>query len=340
MFSQPIVFVIGAGASVEFSGFPTGRQLMERIASNVDALGGSGDPQLWGILGENFVHSKVLLLQEAGRALAKQVQAGMPSIDDILTWFAAREEVVRLGKIAIVHEILKGERASVLYNELDPTLTPFRDFSTTWVHHFLSMVLSGQRGENAEHAFDNVTLINFNYDRTVEHFLYSALQIQFGLDEPRARAIASDIAANMIRPYGCIGPLPWLQIERAIPFGSTPRSQEVVSASSNILTLSEGFTGETHSQIQAALERARVSVFLGFGFHTQNMALLRVRGAEAWRRTYATVVGIKQANWRDLSEAIARAVGCLDSRTPLLLEWSAHVLLSDLRPAIMASAAM
>jgi hypothetical protein len=136
MFSQPVVFVIGAGASVEFTGLPTGRQLMERIASNVDALSGSGDPRLWGILAENFPHPEILLLQEAGRALAKQVQAGMPSIDDILTWFAAREEVVRLGKIAIVHEILKGERASVLYNKSEPTITPFGDFSATWVHHF------------------------------------------------------------------------------------------------------------------------------------------------------------------------------------------------------------
>jgi hypothetical protein len=35
----------------------------------------------------------------------------------ILAWFTAREEVVRLGKIAIVDEILEGERASMLYNQ-------------------------------------------------------------------------------------------------------------------------------------------------------------------------------------------------------------------------------
>jgi hypothetical protein len=35
----------------------------------------------------------------------------------ILAWFAAREEVVRIGRIAIVHEILEGERASMLYNQ-------------------------------------------------------------------------------------------------------------------------------------------------------------------------------------------------------------------------------
>lgn len=194
MFAQPIVFVIGAGASLEFNGLPTGRQLMDRIANNVSALGRSGNPRLWGVICESLP-SQMASFQEAGRALAKQVRAGMPSIDDILTWFAAREEVVSLGKIAIVHEILEGEKASLLYNRDEP-LAPSRDFSNTWVHHFLSMVLSGQRGENAEHAFDNVTVINFNYDRTVEHYLYSALQLQFGLTEPRARAIASTVAGR------------------------------------------------------------------------------------------------------------------------------------------------
>jgi hypothetical protein len=338
MFNQPIVFIVGAGASVEFGGLPTGRDLMSRIASNVKFAGGSRDTRLWGILCETFRPDELDSLRVAGRDLAEQVEAGMPSIDDILTWFSHRNELVCLGKIGIVHEILKGERTSMLCKEAGTT-TSSEDFSNTWVHHFLSMVLSGQRSENAEHAFDHVTLINFNYDRTTEHFLYSALQTQFGLSEPRARAIAGAVATKTIRPYGSIGPLPWWQSRLAMPFGAEPSAKEVRSASSNILTFSEGFTGDTHAQIQAALDKARVSVFLGFGFHTQNMALLTARSAESWRRAYATVMGINRANWRELSHAIARAVGCINPDGPLLLEWRAHALLSDLRPAIMAAAA-
>ena len=341
MFKQPIVFVIGAGASVEFGGLPTGRDLMNRIAFNVRSLGEKGDPRLWAILCETIPSDELTILRGAGRDLAEQVDAGMPSIDDILTWFAHRSELVCLGKIAIVHEILEGERASRLYDE--PIQTPGKfflsDFSSTWVHHLLSMVLSGQRSEHAERAFENVTLINFNYDRTVEHFLYWALQVRFGLTESRAGAIARAVATKTIRPYGSIGPLPWWQSRHALPFGAAPSGKEVQLASSNILTFSEGFTSDTRAQIQAALEKARVTVFLGFGFHTQNMVLLQARSAESWRRAYATVMGMPQPNWRDLSFAIARAVGCIDASIPLLLEWRAHALLSDLRPAIMAAAA-
>jgi hypothetical protein len=335
VFAQNIAFVVGAGASTEFGGLGTGAQLMEMVAADIGQFGGHS-VELNSLLRRGIPAERLSSFDVAGRDLARHLKSGVPSMDDALTWFASRQEVVDLGKIAIAYEILRGERDSRLYTP-GGRLAPARDFSDTWIHHFLSMVMSGHRNENAERAFDKVTIINFNYDRTIEHFVHSALQLKYGLNEQRAKKIASEIV--IIRPYGSVGNLPWQHGEPTLAFGAEPQGHEIVAASSSILTYSEGFTSNMQSRIQLTLEGARVCVFLGFGFHTQNMSLLRVRSAETWRRAYATVVGMHPENKRDLSFSIARSVGCNNPETPILLDWNAHKLLSDLRPAIMAAAA-
>lgn len=142
------------------------------------------------------------------------------------------------------------------------------------------MVMTGLKNEEAETAFSNVNIVNFNYDRTIEHFLYTALQATFGLSESRAKHIVNGL--NMFRPYGTVGPLPW-QNKSSFSFGGGAAGVGLCTASRNILTFSEGVTEKVQQQIQLALERSRATVFIGFGFHPHNMKLLRVRNAEPWR---------------------------------------------------------
>jgi hypothetical protein len=203
--------------------------------------------------------------------------------------------------------------------------------------HFLSMVMSGRRDEDADTAFNNLTIINFNYDRTLEHFLYSSLQLQYRLSEPRVRQIVQGL--NLFRPYGTVGKLPW-QEGGALPYGATAESQKILAAAQNILTYSEGITEQIRQQIQFGLERARTCVFLGFGFHIQNMNLLRVTTAAPWRRAYATAFGVRHENWRDMRHSIARVVGCQHEDMPIVIDWTANSLLTDMRPALMAASTM
>jgi hypothetical protein len=146
---------------------------------------------------------------------------------------------------------------------------------------------------DAEQAFKNVTLINFNYDRVLEHFLYSALQRKYGLNSSTSARVISGL--SVIRPYDRVGALPWQvnedsSVEQVIPFGATPNNNDQISLAQNIKTFTEH--GVSDSSIVPILEKARVVVFLGFGFHLQNMQLLRVRDSVPWRRTFATVMGI------------------------------------------------
>jgi hypothetical protein len=169
MFTQHIAFIVGAGASAEY-GMPTGMGLLNRIAPIVKFNSSRHDnPELI-----NLFIDQIKLYEPAGLALAKYIESGVTSIDDALTWFSSRKEVVDLGKAAIAYEILKAERSSPLYSATSE-LSPDVDFDDTWMPHFLSMVMSGHKNENAENAFGKVSIINFNYDRIIEKFIYSAL---------------------------------------------------------------------------------------------------------------------------------------------------------------------
>jgi len=200
MFTQPIAFIIGAGANKELN-LPLGLDLLNNIASAVrffDTVeAGLGLPQII----KTLFPTQIEAYLSGGRDLAKYIDSGVRSIDDALTWFSSRQEVLTLGKIAIVDEILKAERASPLYSG-PSTIASTVNLSNTWMPHFLSMVMGGQKNEDADTAFGKLTIVNFNYDRALEHFLYSSLQLQYGLSETRARQIVQGL--NLFRPYGTV----------------------------------------------------------------------------------------------------------------------------------------
>ena len=82
--------------------------------------------------------------------------------------------------------------------------------------------------EQATNLLRNVTIINFNYDRTIEHFLFNRLQTNLGLDREEAGQALGALTANMIRPYGSVGPLPWQQDQGPVRLFSQSGSREAI----------------------------------------------------------------------------------------------------------------
>jgi hypothetical protein len=88
------------------------------------------------------------------------------------------------------------------------------------------------------------------------------------------------------------------------------------------------------------MARARMVVFLGFGFHGQNMKLLQVQtSVEPWRRAFATAK-MDTGNYDILKIEIAAKIGCIKENLPIVRDDTARTLLCNLRTAIMAAAHM
>jgi len=102
--------------------------------------------------------------------------------------------------------------------------------------------------------------------------VYWALQ-QYG-------RLSTDVAAKavtslkQIRPYGSIGNLPW-QENPGPPFGGLKGGNDLFSIARSIRTYTEQQHEGTEQKIDQALDSARLVIFLGFGFHPQNMELLK-----------------------------------------------------------------
>jgi hypothetical protein len=143
MFSEPTVFVIGAGASSEF-GMPLGTELQKKIGNVLDFRRGDtgqllGDEKLHSLLHDKFKDG-VQRYYDAANELSRIIrESPFDSIDEALHWFSSSyPEAVALGKAAIAREILAAERATLLFNKDDPDNASVPEsFSNMWMPSFL-----------------------------------------------------------------------------------------------------------------------------------------------------------------------------------------------------------
>ena len=332
MFQQPTVFVLGAGANYEL-GFPLGSELMSAVGACMRMKGGRPCTEA----ADDFMRS---IRNRFGDEANNYLNAGqnlvhvMPrflSIDEAMHYLSEDRKSIAVGKGAIVDSILRAERQSKL--KLAQSDRPvLSGVEKTWVAQFFSMLLSNLTKGDAARIFENVTIINFNYDRSLEHYLYWALQTEALIPEADAKEIVGTLA--IIRPYGSVGPLNW-QTGGGVEFGSGLRS--IFDLVDGIQTYTEQRNTQIQRLIDQVLDDARLIVILGFGFHRQNLELLGSRqlGRQS-RKVYATVRGIARENHGIMRDNLMRNIRT--EEVAQFLDKSAAELLGDLRIAIMAAA--
>ena len=137
------------------------------------------------------------------------------------------------------------------------------------------------------------------------------------------------------RPYGSLGPLEWQQRDGLV-FGGLHGRNDLQPIADRILTYTEQREhGDVRVQISEALTEAELIIFIGFGFHQQNMMLLKPHNRETKRQVFATAVGIHKDNHELYQRTLQENFG----EPVRLFERKGGELLSALRPSIMAAAA-
>lgn len=312
MFNSKTVFIIGAGASKE-AGLPIGSELTKKIANLVEINADYGQFQS----GDRSVyHAMVQLAQSgppwdqnqflgSGRGLAEAMELAV-SIDTFLESHANNPEFVMVGKLGIARSISLAEKASKMALIGDRG-QPLRigNLAGTWYVSLARQLFTGIPAEHPESAFTNVSFIVFNYDRCLQIFLVRALEVYFRIDTNRAREIVKNV--TIIHAYGTLGSI-FPENSDFVSFSDD--NVNIIDAAKRIRTFSESVDSAVAQSIKNEIRNASTHIFLGFGFHVQNMELLEPddkhqRHSGYDDRAYATTCGLSDSDAQFVRDQIA-----------------------------------
>lgn len=313
------VFVIGAGASKE-ANLPTGYELKSKISKLLDIRFSGGYQQISG----DYVITDALrrlVLNSDGRSgdinpylhEAWHIRDALPqaiSIDNFIDAHRDNDKIALCGKLAIVRSILDAEKNSLLYFErsrVDSNIN-FSRLEKTWYIPFLQLLTENCHKTELTERFKSITLIVFNYDRCIEHFIYYALQNYYRLSGAEAAELVKNI--NIYHPYGDVGTLPWVDQNGAMEFGIEPNANQLLELSQKIKTFTEGTDPEASKilEIRKHMGIADRVVFLGFAFHKLNMQLITPALLDDTNNSeikcFATTSGISHSDQEVIDEQI------------------------------------
>jgi hypothetical protein len=248
MINRPTVLILGAGASAHL-GYPTGNILVEKI---LKALDNHSSPEM--PLFENFGWTtKALEFKEA---------LSFSSRSSVDAFLEHRAEYIDVGKLAIAQQLIKSESMEKLFERNDDN----------WYQYLFE-----QLNASFENFGDNrLSVVTFNYDRSFEQYLFTALKHSYGKDDDEVVSQLSRI--SIVHVHGVLGKLPWQDPSGCgREYEKTEHKAHIKKSSDAIKIIHEGIEGDTEfTEAQKLIDQAKRLLFLGFGFHKTNVARLGI----------------------------------------------------------------
>jgi len=319
---RKITFIIGAGASAE-ANLPTGEELKEQIAKNLQAnyvengIDFGVRPEIGAALNEHVYKEFVNLNISKYIVAGNEIHNALPlarSIDHFIHSRKGNKELEFMGKLGIALSILEAESTKFSLVSSDHHHPPnFKVFKETWYNKFMQLIGTYTDVDGFKERLSSISLIIFNYDRCVEHYLYHAFQTLYGITVNESAGLINDM--DIFHPYGVVGKLPW-QTDAglsSIEFGSDTRANQLLDAAKNIKTFTEGTdpTSNVARSIRDEMLNAKIIVFLGFGFLDLNMDLLapesgnsELTNEDEQKMVLATAYNMSNENKLDVQRSI------------------------------------
>lgn len=258
------ILVLGAGASMPY-GFPSGGTLCDIVKvelrpTHAELRDMQVEPRPYEMFREE--------LKTAGRG----------SVDAFLE---SRPDLLEYGKLAIALVLLPRERHNNLFdkwpNRRLQRVKPEKTGGGHWYELMLNMLTQGRKFDEVD--LTRLGVITFNYDRSLEHYLFTALKHSY--DKTDAETSDKLSALPIVHVHGSLGRLPWQPARddaSVVPYGHKSPT-DILSAKNSIKVLHEA------DESSAEFERARELIvaadrvfFFGFGFHRSNLTRLGLKG--------------------------------------------------------------
>lgn len=282
------VFILGAGASCPY-GYPSGARLREWICFN-----GAFESDYLNYLRDNV--SVQAVKTDRRQAVFNFIKTFEKSSSKSIDLFMANNPTLaKIGKYIIAYAMFRAEHKSRFRenaNRLreihaarrlsdnltsDALLLNGTFHGGDWYFYIYNRFLEGLAGGNILPHFSNGNLafITFNYDRSLEHFLYESLRNSF-TEVSEDEIVESLKKLKILHVYGQIAPLKWQNPDGHIDYSSNSPFNEssLCSAASNIRTIYEEQQNPELIEAQNLLKQAEQIYFLGFSYAPENMKVL------------------------------------------------------------------
>lgn len=235
MIERPTTLLLGAGAS-QHLGYPVGSVLLDRICSELNS-GGYSSPE----------HRELYLGLSRG---------GFSSPD---AYLELHTDQMEMGKYLIA-KLLKGHEVE---DRLFPPNNP------GWYQYLFSR-LATKTIEEFEH--NQLAVVTFNYDRSLEAFLHGSVQYRFGLDANTAWEVVAR-TIPIVHVHGILGAYPDVPYTQDVML--LPEVAKQIKIIHEIVDPTDGFCSPDFEIANRLLQQADIVYALGFGFAETNIKRLR-----------------------------------------------------------------
>lgn len=335
MIRTDTTLIIGAGANREIE-MPDGPDLLAKIAGGFEFERLDSDVKSRDLINLNYLFQDVsdrigLSYEELvrGATAIREATLVTNNIDAILEQYGHDSAVLAAGKLAIVYYTLQAESKSTLAAE--PRAAgelPLRG-TENWLFQLGQLIVKGVPRARAEECFEKLSIVCFNYDRAIEHYLPWVIQRAFGMSyEESCELVAQRL--RIVHPYGVAGRLPWQGDEGDGATWGEESPENIVAISKRIYTASQRAQSRQYlSYLRAEMSRGKRLGFLGFGFDPMNVAMLFDQLEHDNPDMLVSLVGISETQQKAILRLIYRLTGITDESLITLENLKAFELLRD-----------
>lgn len=278
--TRPTTFVLGAGASNPYS-YPLGSELFDDVIQQAKAGAQCFQefPAPW------TREDDVLPLVDRMSA------TNFNSIDSYLE--GRDSDIVRLGKFLMAVWLKRCERPERF----------LRPQERDWYSSLFQLIASDPGSLEG----NQVSFVTFNYDRSLEAYIHTILQGHYEISEEDALTELSKIPIAHV--HGMLGSYPEVPYTADSSLDELLRLSDQLQIVGDVTDRPQGFATQGFEIANGLIASAEHVVFLGFGFHGDNVARLQIDWSE-----------IPQVSWtaKDMTEKEReRLFKMLDDRSDL-----------------------
>lgn len=257
MIEKQTLLILGAGASHPY-GFPTGPQLRNILLNKFPSFASK-------YLGKSRWDENLAKIKNFVSRFEK-------SSDEMIDYFLATNdnnpEIINIGKFGIFTSIYEAEIQSGFREKSI-------DKDDDWYSYLLFQLTNSiQNNESYEYVAKNkLTIITFNYDRSLENILGESLKNKFDLTFEEVNKILSPI--KIIHVFGRLPKTLYEDPNGGLLYGNEKFVGNVLSYSNEIKTLNERSRIDK-TEISTEIAKAERIFILGFGYAPENLELLNL----------------------------------------------------------------